>query len=303
MEDLENMDNYDDIFQDNDDGIAGKERLDIGSNSITPSQHVRMPKSLFDCKREINSIEDIKDLEESIAMERSSGCQLLFRGYVKNDCSLLPSIVWNNVKDYGQEREVLEVLKKICKSKGYDNYKMPNFNDNLFYMSIGRHLRLHSRLLDWTASLWVALSFIMEEKDGGREYDGTLWLLMYQDAMREPQNADPFSFNDTKLHLLREDYYLPNDSELPVGILRRGRQRGFFSVMPEKLLDTPLNEVARSSGYKLIDFTITKKAKSLLVGNPNLISVDYLYGNQNDSSVEEIRNLNNLFEYKSGNDV
>ncbi|MBR4089201.1 MAG: FRG domain-containing protein, partial [Bacteroidales bacterium] len=34
----------------------------------------------------------------------------------------------------------------------------------LYYMSIARHLGLKSRLLDWTAGFWIALSFFMELK-------------------------------------------------------------------------------------------------------------------------------------------
>ena len=44
----------------------------------------------------------------------------------------------------------------------------------MYYMSIARHLGLKSRLLDWTADFWVALSFLLYDN---LDLDGTLWIM------------------------------------------------------------------------------------------------------------------------------
>ena len=211
------------------------------------------------------------------------------------------SIVRSHVKDYGQEKEILEKVKTICKSNGYERFKHNTFDENLFYLSIARHLGLNSRLLDWTAGLEDALAFLIEDKEDYMQHDGCLWLLIYdQNSYQVEKDKDPFSIEDGRIHILREDYFIPDDTnDFPVGIDRRNKQHGYFTVQAEKFLDVPFEKMAKASGLELQKYIIPKETKQLLAMGNKLPSLTWLYGSQNDSIVEKVRGLNKLYEYKN----
>lgn len=272
-----------------------------GIESDEVKESIYFPKSFDEYPRIVNSIEDLNKIELFCAAFRMCGFQFLFRGHAKEDFILSPTIVRNKVKDYGQEKAILEKWKIICQSNGYDKFKLDSFNDNLFYMSLGRHLGLFSRLLDWTAGLWDALSFLMEDKDDNREHDGILWILVCPKKDLNPKNGDPFLFEDDKVHLLREDYYFPNAKEdIPLGILRRRLQNGYFSVVSEDLLDASFEEIAKSTGYELLKITIPKETKALLEGNQRIPPIDWLYGKADEEEpiIKEVELLNQQFKVK-----
>lgn len=265
----------------------------------SPSNKELMPKSLSEIDKTLLTAKDFTELLKTVGMLRKKGYQVLFRGLPLESFQLQPSIVWNKVKDYVQEKEVLEQLKTLCKSLGYEKFRLPNFNENLFYMSIGRHLGLHSRLIDWTAGINEALAFLIEDKKDFMEHDGCLWLLFYNQNKYHPENKDPFLIDDNKLHILKEDYNLPDDEiNFPLGIDRRFKQHGFFTTQAEDLLDTPFEELAKSSGFELYPFIVPKETKKLLALSDKLPSLVWLYGNQDDPIIDKVKGLNGMFKYK-----
>ena len=266
--------------------------LDIESpttNKINP-----FPSSLSDIPNLITSLDGLSDLETMIGLFRSQGYKFLFRGHADKSFSLLPTIVRNKVQKYSQEKEILESFKSICKSFGYDEYRMKSFDENLFYLGIGRHLGLFSRLLDWTAGFFDALSFLMDESFQNK--DGELWILAFKDDQLHLENRDPFLIDDNKVHILQEHYYLPNENSLPLGIYRRFRQHGFFTVQSEGLLNIPLSDFAEKSGFSLINVSIPKETKALLQDCDRLISLDWLYVDNEEPILKEIHKLNAMFK-------
>ena len=292
--------NWEDFFSEN---SASDEYdfvlLDDGKIEKIQPQVVRLkPLSAFGGT--LSSCNDFEELLNTLGSLRMQGYKILFRGHAKDSFTLASTIVRNHVKEYGQEKVVLEKVKSICKSRGYEKYKMDTFNDNLFYMSIGRHLGLYSRLLDWTASIDDALAFLIEDKDDYLLHDGALWLLIYhQNEYREERNKDPFSIEDSRVHILREDYYIPDETiEFPIGIDRRYKQHGFFTVQAEKYLDVPFEKMARASGFELHKFIVPKETKQLLAMGNKLPLLSWLYGNQNEPIVSEVKRLNDMYDYR-----
>lgn len=265
--------------------------LDIESQSIIKENCI--PRSLSDIPKTITSIKGLDDLETMIGLFRSQGYKFLFRGHADKSFSLLPTIVRNKVQKYSQEKEILESFKSICKSFGYNEYRMKSFDENLFYLGIGRHLGLFSRLLDWTAGFFDALSFLMDESFQNK--DGELWILAFKDDQLHLENRDPFLIDDNKVHILQEHYYLPNENSLPLGIYRRFRQHGFFTVQSEGLLNIPLSDFAEKSGFSLINVSIPKETKALLQDCDRLISLDWLYVDNEEPILKEIHKLNAMF--------
>ena len=134
-------------------------------------------------------------------------------------------------------------------------------------MSIGRHLGLYCRLLDWSAALDTALYFATSENKYLNE-NAHLWIMAYNGSFSNAHaKLDPFSIKE--LTLIKEDYYIPDDKliiDQPVGILRRFRQNGFFTITPSDLLTVPLNKL----GLEHVRFTpieISANAKSEIIDN------------------------------------
>ena len=105
----------------------------------------------------------------------------------------------------------LDVLKsfKLQFSHLYEEVRLPNFNEDLFYLSRGRHLGLNCRILDWTSGFWEAIAFSLNHMDT----DGNLWIMAL--PQRDfGENMSPFNINDDKLHILKENYYIPSHSKI-----------------------------------------------------------------------------------------
>lgn len=265
--------------------------LDIESQSIIKEKDI--PRSLSDIPETITSVESLDDLKTMLGLLHLQGYGFLFRGHASKSFELSPTIVRNKVRDFNQEKVILESFKSICKSFGYDEYRMKSFDENLFYLGIGRHLGLFSRLLDWTAGFFDALSFLMDESFQNK--DGELWILAFKDDQLHLENRDPFLIDDNKVHILQEHYYLPNENSLPLGIYRRFRQHGFFTVQSEGLLNIPLSDFAEKSGFSLINVSIPKETKALLQDCDRLISLDWLYVDNEEPILKEVSKLNGLF--------
>lgn len=250
-------------------------------------------QSLDDIKRVLESIEDIEELYCAVSEFRGmNGYNFLYRGLSDSSYELLPTIVRNDVKNYSQEVSILEKAKLVCRKYGYDKYKLPTFNDNLFYMSICRHLGLDSRLIDWSASLWDSLSFLIKEDDFDK--DGVLWIMAISKKDIQIEEIDPFIV-DNKVHILKENYYIPNENSVtdqPLGIFRRYRQHGYFTVSPKDSIDIPFERITLPNGMELIRIIIPSTTKKMLLGYEKIVDVRNLMIDDNNSILKEIELLN-----------
>lgn len=266
--------------------------LDIESPSFIKEKGI--PRSLSDIPETITSVESLDDLKTMLGLLHLQGYGFLFRGHASKSFELSPTIVRNKVRDFNQEKVILESFKSICQSFGYDKYWMKAFDKNLYYLGIGRHLGLFSRLLDWTAGIDDALSFLMDEKF--KDSDGELCILAYQKEKLKLENRDPFLINDNRIHILQEHYYCPDETDFPLGIYRRFRQHGFFTVQAENLLNVPLDELEEQTGISLVKVSIPKEIKALIKGCDNLVSLDWLYVDKDEPVLKEIDILNGKFK-------
>lgn len=199
-----------------------------------------------------------------LAPARTSGMHFLFRGHASTSFALL-SMVGRKPHLYGNlldsERQCFNEFKELIQEENWQKFKIKNYNDNMYYMSIGRHLGLDCRLLDWSASYETALYFAAFDKKRSKE-DGHLWVMCYENDI-DDSNAkiDPFHVNS--FTLVKECFWSEDDlpiNNYPLGIVRRFYQNGFFSILPSYQLTTPLDELDLDNVH-FIHFTITASAK------------------------------------------
>ena len=153
---------------------------------------------------------------------------------------------------------------KLVRAETWLDFKLKRENEVLFFMSIGRHLGLDCRLLDWTAALDTALYFATSDV-GFINEDAHLWIMAYYGSVNS-LNANNNPFDVKELTLIKEDYYIPDElliEDKPLGILRRFRQNGFFTVTPTDLLTTPLEKLATES-IRFTPIEIKASAKSVI---------------------------------------
>lgn len=189
-----------------------------------------------------------------------------------------------NGKDLKEkERCILSEFKIEAAGKGWLEYKLENEDEDMFYMAVGRHLGLPCRLLDWTSGIDVAMSFLVRDR---LDITGTLWVLMFDNRKVQYENIgfSPLSIYDEKLHIVKESNIIPDGkslSDTPLGIARRYRQNGFFTVTSDKNIDIPHNKI-NTDGIMFLRIDISSETKSIL--SPYLQN----FGNVNDDSDEKI---------------
>lgn len=200
---------------------------------------------MFNCNRVIRCYQDAYDIRTEIAPFQTRGWHLFYRGHANESFKLLPTI-GRKKPLFGDmtkcEQAYFHEYKQLVKIEEWERYKPSSLNDDLFLMSIGRHLGLDCRLLDWSASLDTALFFAAGD-EANSDCDGTLWIMVYKGTI-DLGNAktDPFSFTD--FSIIKESHLWLNDvvSSQPLGLSRRLRQNGFFTITPTENVTTPLNE-------------------------------------------------------------
>ncbi|MBR4438824.1 MAG: FRG domain-containing protein [Bacteroidales bacterium] len=249
----------------------------------------------------ISSIDDFKELIETISFYRSFRCKhFFFRGHSDKKYSLVSTIGRTNLVKYSSEYEVFKKLKELCEAEGYSRFRMKSFNEELFYYGIGRHLGLTCRLLDWTAGIWQALSFALYENDN---CDAALWVMMLPNDY-PLEDRSPFSIEDNKIHILKEDYYRPDESTcFPLGIQRRSHQCGVFSVVKDSWISSPLNEIPSESQCDFFCFIIPKEVKNSLRQDKSIINVEeWLYITKETQITDKIVKINHLITNNTDNE-
>lgn len=216
----------------------------------------------------IKCYKDAEDIRSDLACYQTSGWHFLYRGHSKTSYKLL-SMTGRKRPLNGDllksERACLNDFKRLAKDENLLDFKVVKYNTDAFYMSVGRHLGLDCRLLDWTSSLETALFFASSANE---KENGLLWILLYQGTIDDTYaQMDPFSIDKTVI--IKENYILPDGASIesqPLGILRRFSQNGFFTIAPTNLVTTPLNEI-HTKDLHLTPIVIDSNAKSDIINN------------------------------------
>lgn len=244
-----------------------------------------------------STIDTFRELQENLPLTGlSRSYDFLFRGHSRSDYKLLSTAARCGSVDEEKEKRILQDFIRVAQLEGCEKYRLSGFNEDLFYMSMARHLGLHCRMLDWTKNLWKALSFMVYE-DENVDVDGTLWIMAVPRSV-EYERRSPLSINDDKLHILQEDYYVPDDEsigDLPLGQQRCFRQNGVFTVTSTQLSNIELNKLSPASlcGIEFIKINIPFEVKSMLRKADEITSFDELYTILSSSLIKVIQDLNN----------
>ena len=111
-------------------------------------------------------------------------------------------------------------------------FKPTRENEDFFILSTLRHLEFPCHLIDWSASLRTAILFACK---GNYNVDGSLWILSTDQRLNNsPITYSPFDIEKPAL-ICKEFDLMPSDksiSDLPLGRIRRFRQKGFISIIP-----------------------------------------------------------------------
>lgn len=214
---------------------------------------------------QIRTMSDIRTLLEVVAFKYTKGIRL-YRGHESRKYKIESTIVrlLNNKNKSWSVLEVLDLEKKgfnlFCRDIFKDEWlknKLAKSDDDLFKMSIGRHLGLPCRLIDFTASLEVAIWFAVMNP---RFYnvDGEVVLIVLDKDDVAETNLSPFGA--TKLSYAHEPFVADSLDDLPLGEQRRFIQHGRFIWVDDNSL---LNEeqVITDSAFHIERFTIPWHAK------------------------------------------
>lgn len=248
----------------------------------------------------IENFEDSLALRNELSSLQMKGYHLFYRGHASNSFELL-SMVGRKIPINGNlldsEKRCFQDYKDYIADRSWMQYKVSSCNEDLFYMSIGRHLGLNCRLLDWTARLETALFFASVDKGVVHE-NGHLWVMIYKGEINDANaKGNPFEIKDVTL--IKEDYLIPPNMSMenfPLGEQRRFAQNGFFSIVPTDLLTIPLNKIPLNNlnniELKKVEITVNAK-KNILSALPKCYE-DYLY--KSNSIIEtDIKRINSMY--------
>lgn len=247
----------------------------------------------------IKKFNDALELRSELSTLQMKGYHLFYRGHACNNFKLL-SMVGRKSPINGDlldsEMRCFQDYKNLIAGNNWTQYMVPSYNVDLFYMSIGRHLHLDCRLLDWTARMETALFFASAENDFLSK-NGHLWIMMYKgDIVDTPSTVSPFNIKEVTL--LKECYYIPNDHsiyDLPLGEQRRFAQNGFFTIAPSNLLTTPLDSI-HMNNIKLIKVEITANAKIEILNKLPSSYSNFIYKGNSELKKEILQINSKYFE-------
>lgn len=245
----------------------------------------------------IENFDDSLALRRELSLLQMKGYHLLYRGHASNSFELL-SMVGRKIPVNGNlldsEKRCFQDYKDHIADRSWMQYKVSSYNEDLFYMSIGRHLGLDCRLLDWTARLETALFFASAD-EGFVHKNGHLWIMINKGKINNANaNVNPFEIKNVAL--IKEAFLVPQNMTMenfPLGEQRRFAQNGFFTIVPTDLLTTPLDHIPLNNMIlKKVEITANAK-KNILSALPKCYE-SYLY--KSNSIIEtEIKRINSMY--------
>jgi|GEM_PF-3474755 len=219
----------------------------------------------------ITSCDDLERVKLEFEYHRwSTGGKILpaYRGEGRSIYTLRPSfcreVVHQNPMQ--SEKEMQCGLFEILKIKKLERIIL---NDHLIQMYRQswnlplqlQHLRLPTRMLDWSLDIERALYFAVEdEKDW--DSNGQLWCLFPNEPFTSRAlNDDYFEIQST--HFVNVSGFLNNNMEFQVGEKNRFNQLGVFTIQPYELAYIPIEEQETPIG-NLKKYEIPKDSKKHL---------------------------------------
>ena len=171
-----------------------------------------------------------------------SGSKFLYRGQSNVSWSIQSSLFrkfgkfWNGNNNWNQYLECYKNIKAKIICNDILAYKPNDENEDFYFLSMFRHLGFPCHLIDWSASLRTAIIFTCSEH---QDIDGSLWILSTNQHFNGmPITFSPFDVEEPVL-ICKEFDLIPNSRSLfnlPLGRLRRFRQNGFMSIIPQKYI-------------------------------------------------------------------
>lgn len=214
---------------------------------------------------QIRTMSDIRTLQEYAAFNYTKGMKL-YRGHESKDYKIESTIV-RYVKEKKTDCSIQDILD--AEKKGFNLFcrdvfkeewlhsKLEKSDENLFKMSLGRHLGLPCRLIDVTASLETAVWFaVMNPRFYNMDGEIILFVLVKDEVAKSSQ----YTLCATKMSYAHEPFVTDSLNELPLGEQRRFIQHGHFVWVDDSSL---LNEqqVICDSAYQVGCFTIPWQSK------------------------------------------
>ena len=196
-----------------------------------------------------------------------SGIRFMFRGQsdaiwpIKTTLFRILGNTYDKDEIWAHYIECYQKFKNYVVSAGVLEYKPINENEDLYILSMARHLGFPCHLLDWSASLRKAVLFACSEST---DIDGALCIMSTTKPLNiYPIEISPFEI-DSPLLISKEFDLIPSNkciSDFPLGRLRRFRQNGFMSIIPRKFLSKDF-ETILDTNYSLSKIHIAARAKA-----------------------------------------
>lgn len=208
--------------------------------------------------RYIKSFDEAQNIH-SIYIQQYGMC--FYRGHSDINFQLVPSICRHNIEGLKRgEIALFNDFKAFAQSQNWLKYKLDSYNTDFFYMSIGRHLGLDCRLLDWTNNIISALYFAVCDAKNDSS-DGCIWVMQPSEVAQ--MYFDPF--DATSPVFVKEDFLYPDDDveNVPLGIKRRMRQSGYFTISDLSIAKDPVNSYLKN-GFELQNYLIPSDCKPLI---------------------------------------
>jgi hypothetical protein len=214
---------------------------------------------------QIRTMSDIIRLKEFVSFNFTKGIRL-YRGHESIDYKIESTIV-RLLSHKNKDCSVQDVLvsekngfNKFCRAIFKDEWlknKLPKSDDDLFKMSIGRHLGLPCRLIDVTTDLETAIWFaVMNPKY--YNVDGELVLIVLDKKDVAGTNQSPFCA--TKVSYAHEPFKTNSLNDLPLAEQRRFIQNGHFIWVGDDDLSNEEQAIAETA-FRIEHFTIPWQAK------------------------------------------
>lgn len=238
--------------------------------------------------QQLSSIQDYKSLELELARHRMSGNQFIYRGQSIANWPITSTLYralkdcnhcWNCWNDYQDD---FSRMKSCYTISSILRFKPSSENEDLFVLTMLRHMGFPCHLIDWSASLRSAVIFACSDN---KDADGALWILSYSGQIsNKPLSISPFEVGSPIL-ICKEFDFIPSNKglhDLPLGRLRRFRQNGYVSIIPRDYLETSYENLIEAN-QTLSKVIIPSKNKETLLNELNVTGreIDHLMGFSN----------------------
>lgn len=188
---------------------------------------------------EINSWKHFTDIVDALDNSSALNTPYAYRGQSNEKWGLVPSLLRHMIGKEITELDALNIEKSALeefKSQAHiylSTNELSSISDMLSWWSVMQHHGAPTRLLDWSASIYVAAYFAVTES---LDKDGAVWVLHLHESNQRMSTtygdlAFPSNDNDIKENLLKEGaphhvVFLGRKSKSP----RMVSQQGYFSV-------------------------------------------------------------------------